>query len=120
MLVQVQNPEYDRRDIWQFDQPQYHYYEGDSVVVKHVGAHELALSTGHADWPFRVIQRRRIVAIDGAAYHYQEAEQTRTVKGSRGDVYTVTLGARPACTCTGFQYRKSCKHTQALSISHVE
>ena len=110
MLVQVLNPEYSRQDIWQFVQPEFHYYEGSEVSVKHVGEHQLALTTGIEDWPIRVINRSRIVAVDGAAYSYTLESSTHEVKGSRGETYTVTLGARPTCTCTGFQYRKTCRH----------
>jgi hypothetical protein len=111
MLVKVQNPQYPGQAVWAFEQPQFHYYEGSEVQVKHVGSHELALSTGLAEWPIRVIARRLIVAIDHESYAYNPTAQTRTVLGSKGQVYTVTLGAKPTCTCTGFQFRKSCKHT---------
>ena len=110
MLVQVLNPEYSRQDIWQFVQPEFHYYEGSEVSVKHVGQHQLALTTGIEDWPIRVINRSRIVALDGEPYTHQANTATKTVRGSNGSVYTVTLGANPTCTCTGYQYRKSCKH----------
>jgi hypothetical protein len=110
MLVQVLNPEYSRPDVWQFKQEQFHYYEGAEVTVKHVGANQLALSTGIEEWPIRVIARSRIVSIDGVPYSYAPAEAARTVRGSRGETYTVTLGANPTCTCQGYQYRKTCKH----------
>ena len=113
MLVQVANPEYGRQAVWLFEQPQFFEYEGQEVAVKHVGPHELALSTGNPEWPIRVIQRHRIVSIDGVAYSVKPSLETRTVKGSRGEIYTVTLGARPTCTCTGFQYRKTCRHIVA-------
>jgi len=110
MLVQVLNPEYSREGVWQFEQPEFHYYEGSEVSVKHVGQDQLALTTGIEDWPIRVIARQRIVAVDGLPYSYAPESCTRLVKGSRGETYTVTLGANPTCTCQGYQYRKSCKH----------
>jgi hypothetical protein len=40
-----------------------------------------------------------------------------TVKGSTGSVYTIVIDSKNgnSCTCTGYQYRRSCKHlTQIL------
>jgi hypothetical protein len=113
MLVKVINPEYSRKGVWQFTQPEFHYYKGSEVQVKHVGTHELALTTGIEEWPIRVIARQRIVAIDGSAYAYRPLETQRQVQGSNGSVYTVTMGAKPTCTCTGFQYRKTCRHIKS-------
>jgi hypothetical protein len=81
------------------------------VALKHVSADSLALTTGIADFPVRVVPRAWIASIDGAAYT-QPSSQTlsKKVKGSKGEEYTVTMGARPSCTCTGFQFRKTCKH----------
>ncbi len=39
--------------------------------------------------------------------------RTWTVKGSKGDVYTVSeVGTSLNCTCTGFQFRRRCKHLE--------
>lgn len=32
------------------------------------------------------------------------------VQGSAGKMYTVTLGEKPSCSCTGFRFRGKCKH----------
>lgn len=39
----------------------------------------------------------------------------RKVKGSKGNWYTITKmsNGTETCTCTGFQYRRFCKHTGA-------
>ena len=38
--------------------------------------------------------------------------RTWTVKGSKGDEYTLTeLNGKLSCTCQGFKYRGQCKHT---------
>ena len=41
--------------------------------------------------------------------------ETKTVKGSRGAVYTLTRApsGKWSCTCPGFTYRRFCKHTGA-------
>jgi hypothetical protein len=113
MLVRVRNPEYARRGVWFFDQPEYFEYSGLEVRVKHVSALELALTTGDPEWPVRVIQRDRIISIDGVAttMSSQPQPQTRTVKGSKGNDYILTRNAhRWTCSCPGFQFRNSCKH----------
>jgi hypothetical protein len=110
MQVTVQNPLFGS-DRYRFLQPEFFTYTGDSVTLKHVGADALALSTGIADFPVRVIPRAWITMIDGVAYtHASSQTQIKIVKGSKGEEYTVTLGAKPHCTCTGFQFRKTCKH----------
>jgi len=38
-----------------------------------------------------------------------------TVKGSKGDSYTVTLdGTEYKCSCTGFKYHGKCKHIKEI------
>jgi hypothetical protein len=110
MQVTVRNPLFGS-DRYRFDQPKFFTYQGESVTLKHVGADYLALSTGIVDFPVRVIPRSWIESIDGAVYtHAASQSQTKKVKGSKGEEYTVTLGAKPSCTCTGFQFRKTCRH----------
>jgi hypothetical protein len=40
---------------------------------------------------------------------------TKKVKGSKGNVYTITIygNGKQTCTCPGYQYRRFCKHTGA-------
>ena len=111
MQVVIRNPQYAHRDRYRFAVEEFLTYQGDAVSLKHVGADSIALSTGIKDWPVRVIPRAWVTEIDGAVYaHTSSQTQTKTVKGSKGEEYTVTLGAKPSCTCTGFQFRRTCKH----------
>ena len=42
--------------------------------------------------------------------------QTWSVRGSKGDIYTVSLSdGRWACTCQGYLFRSHCKHIGQLS-----
>lgn len=112
--VRVSNPEYLRREIWRFEQPEYFEYEGQEVLgLKGTTPDELALTTGNPEWPVRVIKRSRILSIDGQAVsNKQTSAVTRVVKGSRGNEYVVTnANGLWHCTCPGFQFRRSCKHT---------
>lgn len=113
MKVRVRNPEHARQHIWFFHQPEFFDYEGEEIQVKWVKPTELALTTGMPDFPFRVIQRKNIIAIDDHAYKAEVTEPvTRVVKGSKGNEYVVTNNnGRWSCTCPGFTFRHSCKHT---------
>jgi hypothetical protein len=110
MQVIVRNPLFGS-DRYLFAQEEFYTYAGESVALKHVSIDSMALSTGNPEWPVRVIPRAWISSIDGEAYSWRPvAQTTRIVKGSKGEEYTVTLGAKPTCTCTGFQFRRTCKH----------
>ena len=110
MQVTVRNPLFGS-DRYLVAQSQYYTYVGEPVSLKHVGADSLALTTGIADFPIRVIPRSWILSIDGTVYtHTASQTLSKIVKGSKGEEYTVTLGAKPTCTCTGFQFRRTCKH----------
>ena len=114
MKVRVRNPEHARQHVWFFTQPEFFDYEGEEIQVKWVKPHELALTTGMPDFPFRVIQRKNIISIDDreVTAPAEIKEITRVVQGSRGDQYVVTnQGGRWSCTCPGFTFRRSCKHT---------
>lgn len=92
---------------------EFYTYEGEEVQLKHVGADSLAMSTGNPEWPVRVIPRAWIVTINGAAVTAPSSQTlTKIVKGSKGQDYVVTMGARWTCTCSGFTFRKTCKHVQ--------
>jgi len=110
MQVTVRNPLFGS-DRYLVAQPKYYTYIGEAVALKHVSADSLAMTTGILDFPVRVIPRAWIESIDGALYaHASSQTQTKIVKGSKGEEYVVTLGAKPTCTCTGFQFRRTCKH----------
>ena len=112
MKVTVKNTMWERRSSYFFEVPEFHEYEGDEVKVKWVTPNQLALSTGNPEFSFRVIEKKYIVKIDDMPFTFESGmPKTKIVKGSKGDEYVVTLGATPHCTCPGFQFRKSCKHT---------
>lgn len=111
MQITIRNPQYAQRDRYGFAVSEFIDYWGAETQLKHVGPDSIALTTGIADFPVRVIPRAWIVTINGTAYtHASSQTTTRIVKGSKGELYTVTMGAKPSCTCTGFAFRKTCKH----------
>jgi hypothetical protein len=75
----------------------------------------ICLSTGDTLFPFRIIDRERIVDL-GAPVAAASKPRTETfiVNGSKpGTTYTVTRdGSHWSCTCVGFGFRKDCKHVR--------
>ena len=73
--------------------------------------------SGDREMPVRVIDAHYITNLlvhSGATRSVSTASVVRQVAGSRGAVYTVTHDSRGVrCSCPGFQFRKSCKHTAA-------
>ena len=71
--------------------------------------------TGDADFPIRVINAAAIAdleIISGSVTTIDTDVKTWTVSGSKGNEYTVSRWSGGwSCTCPGFQFRKSCKHT---------
>lgn len=114
MQVKVLNPQYARRNLYGGNVQQYHYYEGEIVATpKWVEYEALCLSTGDKRFPFRIISKSDIVEVNGKQNIYVEKPKVKqvTIKGSKGDQYVVSLdGSRSTCTCSGFQFRRSCRH----------
>lgn len=94
---------------------------------KWVSDDTVCLSTGLPAWarfPFRMILKSEIISMteeSGKAIEVKAAlgnlNKKFKIKGSTGAVYTVTkIGSNWECTCTGFQFRRACKHiTEAKS-----
>ena len=119
MKVKILNPQFNRPGIWMFDQPEFFEYEGEEVQVKWLNSGQIALSTGNTEFPFRVINKSLIISINNQAMEQKDLSvKTFNVKGSKGDSYTVTLGSgKMHCTCSGFQFRKSCKHVKEVDYA---
>jgi hypothetical protein len=119
MKVKVTNPQFNRPGVWMFEQPEFFEYEGEEVQVKWLMPTQIALSTGNIEFPFRVLNKSLIVSINNKAMEQKDsAVKTFTVKGSRGDTYTVTANSgKMHCTCSGFQFRKSCKHVKEVDYA---
>jgi hypothetical protein len=119
MKVKIQNSQFNRPGIWMFDQPEFFEFEGEEVQVKWLNPGQIALSTGNPEFPFRVINKSLIISINNQAMEHKDLSvKTFNVKGSKGDSYTVTVGSgKMHCTCSGFQFRKSCKHVKEVDYA---
>jgi hypothetical protein len=115
ITVKVINPLWERRSAYAFPIQEFNYYTGEEVQgPRWVGPDRICLSTGDKNFPFRVIDRDRIV---GSGYVKKEIPKAKTVSvpGSKpGTSYLVTIDNHgAACTCVGFGFRKDCKHVRA-------
>jgi hypothetical protein len=114
MKVKIKNTQWERKDAYFFEVPEFNYYEGDEVKVKWCNEGQLALTTDNKEFAFRVLEKRLIVEIDGLPYSYdvkpKQESKIRFVKGSKGQTYEVTGNSK--CTCPGFTFRGTCKHLE--------
>jgi len=84
---------------------------------KWIASDAICVSTGDSQFPFRVIDRDRIVGLDISLALPRELKLNRAsfiVNGSKpGTTYTVTRDdTQWSCTCVGFGFRKDCKHVR--------
>lgn len=63
------------------------------------------------DGGLSIINPKNVVEIDGKKYVYKNQTKTYSIQGSKGNTYVVTeANGKYTCSCTGFQFRKTCKH----------
>jgi hypothetical protein len=95
-----------------------HLYEGEVVASnKWDQPNSFKLFTGNPDWPDSVIHVDNVHDIQyikgGPGQSVESKNKTWTVTGSRGDKYVITQsGTKFTCTCSGFQFRRQCKHVK--------
>ena len=117
MRVKARNPMYKIRDRYAsyMHIPEFNEYEGDSVdVPKWAVPGTVCLTTGNPSFPVRMIHPDNIVSVDEIAYEPKMQDEPRvvTVTGSKGGTYQVTITKHGrSCTCPGYGFRRSCKHT---------
>ena len=120
VTIKVRNALYDVRDRYAngYVGPEFNNYTGTIVREKFFATDEVGITTGDPRFPVRRIHRSRIVEVGGAKLDYTPIKSdriTKTVQGSTGNTYSVTAeNGKATCTCQGFQFRKTCKHTQEV------
>jgi len=98
-------------------QNEYNVYTGTIMREKWFDSDEIGITTDNPEFPFRRINRDRIVEVNGATVTYTkpvvEEKVTITGQGSKGNTYVVTKeGSKKSCTCPGFSFRRTCKHLE--------
>ena len=120
VTIKVRNALYDVRDRYAngYVGPEFNNYTGTIVHEKWYGDDKIGITSDARGLPVRVIDRARIVEVGGAKLDSTPVKSdriTKTVQGSKGNTYIVTAeNGKATCTCQGFQFRKSCKHTQEV------
>jgi len=102
---------------WFRSQPKTTTYTGRVVKpFKWLSHDEFCMTTGEPKLPIRVINMKHVVELDGVKGEYKpNAPKVVTVKGSKGDEYTVTINnQRSSCTCVGYSFRKTCSHIKTV------
>jgi hypothetical protein len=112
LKIRVTNPMYDRRKVYAFPVAEYNDYVGEIVPnPSWVKDDHFCLSTGNPQFPFRILEKERIVC------GWQLPTTTPTVPTytvrSKGKTYLVTNGQ---CNCTGYSYRRTCTHVSAVEL----
>jgi hypothetical protein len=91
-------------------------YEGEVVNPdKWMDTDSFKVFTGNPELPYSIISASNVHDVKyitgGSGRAVKSDIKTFTVKGSKGEVYTVTqTGTRWNCSCVGFQFRRQCKH----------
>ena len=120
ITVKVRNPIWERRNSYAYPIQEFLYYTGDVVDnPRWCTDDQFCLTTGDPQFPFRVIEKDRVVGA-GRVAKPKRTSQTVTIHGSKpGQSYLVTVnGSNSSCTCVGFGYRKDCKHLKmALEVA---
>ena len=119
--IKVENVMWPYRDRYAFSQPEFNYYEGNILYEKWFKPNEVGITTGDPRFPFRRIQKERIVEVNGEESKFSQQslsaskdsqERTISIKGSTGSLYEVQIGGSrgPSCSCKGYQFRGNCRH----------
>jgi hypothetical protein len=117
VTIKVRNALYDVRHRYASGVvgPEFNIYTGIIVHEKWYGDDKIGITSDARGLPVRVIDRARIVEVGGATIDYAPVKSdriTKTVQGSKGNTYIVTAeNGKATCTCQGYSFRKSCKHT---------
>jgi hypothetical protein len=120
VTIKVRNALYDVRHRYAngYVGPEFNEYTGTIIREKFFATDEIGITTGDPRFPFRRINRSRIVEVGGAKIAYVPVKSdriTKTVEGSKGQTYIVTAeNGKATCTCQGYSFRKTCKHTQEV------
>jgi hypothetical protein len=117
VTLQVRNANADKAHLYADGViSEFREYTGQIVPnPKWVTSDCICLATGDIQFPFRIIDRTRILGMsEYAMKSVAPRSETFVVKGSKpGTTYTVTRNdSHWSCSCVGFGFRKDCKHVR--------
>jgi hypothetical protein len=101
--------------------PEFNIYTGTIVRQKWYGVDEVGITSDQPHHPIRRLRRADVVSVNDTVVDYTPIKSERVeivVKGSKGNTYIVTKeNGKATCTCSGFQFRKTCKHSQEVLVA---
>lgn len=105
----------------------FRYFTTKGVVVKAppwVGAAEFMVATGNPNFPQAVIHTSKVHKLEvlsGSSKVIATSSRVfKVTSKSTGKSYIVTYDqGKVSCTCTGFGYRRTCKHSAKVS-THIK
>jgi len=117
MQVVVRNPLWAVRDRYFFAIPETETYTGERIATPPWVEYPALCITAPIPGGFRIIDLDRVVSIDDQEFtaparnEKPGADRVVRVQGDRGKEYLVTIrGSHRSCTCTGYGFRRKCKH----------
>lgn len=94
------------------------YYGTVTPRLKYYTPTEFGMETGDDKFPIRRIDMSRVERVEytcGRPSAMLIAPVSRQVKGSKGNIYTVTNdNGKFSCTCSGFMFRHNCRHINEM------
>lgn len=111
MLVTVRNPTKHNK----FGRETYTHVGELVATPSWVPYDAIAMTTGESGkFRVRIIAKEDIISIDGEeTIIVKPSTRVVMISGSRGNNYTVELSDKGnSCTCSGFQFRRTCRHIQ--------
>ena len=116
VTLTVRNPPWGNRSAYASPMAEVQTYTGTIVPSPSwVGPDQLCLSTGTVQFPFRVIDRDRIIGLSEA--REKPEDSVWAIEGSKGKTYIVGLSRGFwSCDCTGFGYRRTCSHVESAKL----
>jgi hypothetical protein len=117
MRVVIHNPLWTVRDRYKCFTPEFLTYEGERLATPDwVESDSLCLSAPIPGGQ-RIIPLARVVSIDAVAVaapvkpEKPPSDRVVRIQGDGGKEYLVTIrGGHRSCTCTGYGFRRKCKH----------
>lgn len=110
MKIKVKNSLHDTRYA---NQPRFHTYEGEVVPTPKWVSYDAVCLTTDDKMKFRIISTDMIIEMNGEVVNTKPTpkEKIIMVDNGKGTSYTVIIGTNnKTCNCTGFGFRKTCKH----------
>ena len=120
LRVRVENLLFKVRDRYASSMyiPEYHDYEGEVYPnPKWVGDDRFCLTTDDKQFPFRVIDKDRIICgwrVPSKQKANDSKQISIMVPGKKSTHIVTSDGLNHSCNCTGFSYRRTCSHVKEI------